>query len=439
MKTAFSVAFVFAGLTPFAVAVESPTPNVVVILVDDLGYADLGSQGSPDVKSPHIDSLAENGVRFTAGYVTSSQCGPSRAGLITGRYQNRFGFESNEFAYDSAIPASVPLISDRFNDLGYTTGYIGKWGVGHPHRRTPPHRGFDESFWNASGNRYFPESPSKHHTQMYRGTEEVDLPEYSTDAFAREAVEFINRHHDKPFFLTVSFVTPHVPMEALPRDLVRFSSDLPLGRRTLLAMMANLDDNTGRILHALREKQLEENTLIFFISDNGGYPLNFSVNDPFSGTKSQMLEGGIRVPYIVQWKGTLPAGKVYDEPVISLDITPTALAAAGANIRPEWKLDGANLLPFLTDQKAGPPHEALFWRFNMWSDKPELDGWAVRKGDWKLVRNGWAQAPLALYNLAKDPAEKNDLLSKMPGKVEQLTALYEAWDAQNAQPGVPPE
>jgi arylsulfatase A-like enzyme len=413
----------------------SRSPNVIVILADDLGYADLGCYVSEDVKTPHIDTLAENGVRCTAGYVTAPQCGPSRAALLTGRYQNRFGFESNEFAYEPGIPMSETLISTRMKELGYVTGYIGKWGVGHPHVKIPPQRGFDESFWNTSGNRYFPESPSQHHTQMFRGAEPVDLTEYSTDAFGREAVDFIHRHHDEPFFLMTAFVTPHVPMEALQKDLVRFSSDLPLGRRTLLAMMANLDDNVGRILEALREKQIEENTLIVFLSDNGGYPGNYSLNDPYSGTKSQMLEGGIRVPFIMQWKGRLPAGTVYEKPVISLDIAPTALAAAGAEIRADWNLDGVNLFPFLSGKNEEAPHESLFWRFNIWSSKPEQDGWAVRQGDWKLVRNGWARTPPALYNLKDDPAEKKNLAAQFPEKVSALRGAWEAWDAENVKPG----
>jgi len=424
-----------AGFASLGGAAMERKPNVIVIFVDDLGYADLGCQGSPDVKTPHIDSLSENGVRCTAGYVTSPQCGPSRAALLTGRYQNRFGFESNEFAYEPGIPASETLISTRMKELGYVTGYIGKWGVGHPHVRIPPQRGFDESLWNTSGNRYFPESPSEHHVQLYRGAKPVELTEYSTDAFGREAVDFINRHHDKPFFLVAAFVTPHVPMEALPKDLVRFSSDLPLGRRTMLAMMANLDDNIGRILEALRKRNLEEDTLIVFLSDNGGYPGNYSLNDPYSGSKSQMLEGGIRIPFIVQWKGRLPAGRVYEEPIISLDILPTAVAAAGAEIKSEWKLDGVNLLPFLSGEGKGIPHEALFWRFNMWSHKPEQDGWAVRQSDWKLVRNGWAQAPVALYNLKDDPAEKKNLAAQFPEKVSELRTAWEAWDADNVAPG----
>jgi len=332
---------------------KSLKPNIIVILADDLGYADLGCQGSLDVKTPHIDKLAENGIRFTSGYVTAPQCGPSRAGLLTGRYQNRFGFESNEFAYDPGIPRSQPLISERFKKLGYVTGYMGKWGVTSKRHSYPAQRGFDESYWNQDGNLYFPDTPSKYNVQVKRGNEPVEQPAYSTDAFGSEAVDFIKRHKQDPFFLFVSFITPHVPMEAKEEDLKRLKASGYTLRDTMLAMVACMDDNVGRILKTLENENIEENTLIFFLSDNGGYPGNASRNDPFRGTKSQMLEGGIREPFLVQWKGRLPAGKVYEEPVISLDILPTAVAAAGAEINQDWKLDGVNLLPFLSGEKRG--------------------------------------------------------------------------------------
>ena len=416
-------------------ATQSRKPNVIVILADDLGYADLGCQGSSDAKTPHIDSLAENGVRCTASYVTAPQCGPSRAAILTGRYQNRFGFESNEFAYKPGLPRSETLISDRMKAAGYATGYIGKWGVTSERHSYPPQRGFDESYWNQDGNLYFPDTPSKHNVRVHRGNDPVEQPAYSTDAFGREAVAFIERHKDEPFFLFVSFITPHVPMEAKPEDMARFpDADDPL-RRTLLAMVACMDDNVGRILHALKKDELEKDTLIVFLSDNGGYPGNASRNDPFSGGKSQMLEGGIREPLILQWKGQLPSGVVYDRPVISLDILPTALAAAGAKVDPAWKLDGVNLLPFLSGEDVGAPHESLFWRFNFPLKSPQRHGWAVRQGDWKLVRNGLERRPPALYNLKDDPAEEHDLSVGYPGRVNSLRALWDQWNVGNQEPG----
>ena len=411
-------------------------PNVIVILADDMGYGDLGCQGTvDDVRTPHIDTLAANGVRFTQGYVTAPQCGPSRAAILSGRYQNRIGFESNEWAYNPGITRTVPLISNYLKDQGYTTGYIGKWGVTSKRHSYPPKRGFDESYWVQDGNIYFPDTPSKYNTQMKRGMDPIDMKEYSTDAFGREAIDFIQRHKEDPFFLFISYITPHEPMEAKEEDLKRFAHIEDELRRTTLAMIACMDDNVGNMLEVLKKEKLEEDTLIFFLSDNGGYPGNGSLNTPYRGTKSQMLEGGIRVPFIMQWKGTLPAKKVYEEPVISLDILPTSLAAAGGEIKPEWKLDGVNLLPFIQGRDKGLPHEALYWRYKAWSKKPEQDGWAIREGDWMLVRNGWAQTKPALYNLADDPQQKNDLSQSQPERFENMLRKWDAWDVKNIQPG----
>ena len=425
---------------PVENAQKADKPNVIVIIADDLGYADLGCHGSPDVKTPYIDQLAENGVRFTSGYVSAPQCGPSRAGLLTGRYQNRFGFESNEFARMPAIPVSQKLISNRFKAEGYVTGYMGKWGVGNLRacgmEYIPPQRGFDESYWNSDGNFQFGAIPSIHDVQVYRDNEEVEQPFYSTDAFGSEAVKFIKRYKEDPFLLFVSFIPPHVPMEAKEEDLLRFKeADFTL-RDTMLAMVACVDDNIGKIMTALREEKLEENTLVFFISDNGGATLtNASHNDPFRGYKADLLEGGIRESFIMQWKGKLPAGTVYNEPVISLDILPTALAAAEAVIRPEWQLDGVNLLPYITGKKQGSPHEALYWRFNIWTHKPDWNRWAIRQGDWVLVHNRVGHSMMGLYNIIKDPGQENNLVRKHPDKTSEMLMKWRAWDALNVEGG----
>lgn len=435
--------WMFTGLAAGVLAVHTVSaqvqtpPNVIVILADDLGYADLGCQGAMDMITPNIDSLATNGVRCTDAYVTAPQCGPSRAGLLTGRYQNRFGFESNEQAHLPGIPLDQPVISERLKAAGYATGMFGKWGVTNYREGHPPQRGFDASYWNHDGNYLTPGKPLEgHDTQMRRGNEKVELKEYSTDAFGREAVQFIHDHADEPFFIYLAAIPPHVPMEAKEEDLTRFPDVEDELRRTMLAMMVCLDDNVGRMLDALRQHDIENDTLIIFLSDNGGYPGNASRNDPFSGTKSQMLEGGIRIPFIAQWKGRLPAGKVYEEPVISLDILPTALAAAGVKVQPEWKLDGVNLLPYWSGQKKEPPHKALFWKFIFPSNKPDINSrWAIRKGDWKLVENGWARTPVALYNLKDDPAEQHNLIDKLPERARELRVDWEKWNAGNRELG----
>jgi arylsulfatase A-like enzyme len=426
----------FLGSGDSSRAEQHQRPNIILILADDLGYADLGCQGSGDVSTPHIDSVAANGVRCTDGYVTAPQCAPARAALITGRYQNRFGFESNEQGYSPGIPVEEKVISERLQEAGYATAVMGKWGVGNRKPLHPPQRGFDHSYWLHDGNLYFPESePGKNHdTRVRRGNQQVEQPAYSTDAFAEEAVKFIERQKGNPYFLYLPFITPHEPMEAKPEDLARFPDVEDPLRKTFLAMMANLDDNVGRILDAVRQSGRENDTLLFFLSDNGGYAGNASRNDPFSGTKSQMLEGGIRVPFIIQWKGVLPAGEVYRQPVSSLDVAATAYAAAGLAVSPEWELDGTDLIPYLTGQKRGSPHEALYWRFNFPLAQPNQHGWAVRQGDWKLVRNGWAQTAPALYDLAADPGETNDLSRAEPEKVRQLKELWERWNKENIGP-----
>ncbi|MBM4093147.1 MAG: sulfatase [Planctomycetes bacterium] len=423
-----------------------PKPNIIVILADDLGYADLGCQGSKDVVSPQIDSIAANGVRCTAGYVSAPQCCPSRAGLMTGRYQNRFGFETNGQNQKGGLPLSERTMADRLKAAGYVTGLVGKWHLGDSETRRPLQRGFDEAFWHPSGGVLFPDKKTGFISNLYRGAEPVQEKMYSTDAFGREAAAFIERHQREPFFLYLAFIPPHWPMEAKPEHLAQFAHIPDLHRRTMLGMMASLDENVGRVLTKLRETKLEENTLIFFLSDNGGptgkprpqpdadfeFGQNTSKNDPCRGVKGDLLEGGIRVPFLVQWRGRIPAGKTYDQPVISLDILPTALAAAGVTPQPDWKLDGADLLPFFTGEKETAPHDTLYWRFRFPSTKPAEHRWAIRQGDWKLVKNG--TEPVSLYNLATDIGETQNLAAGQTDRVAAMRKAYDEWDAQNKEP-----
>jgi arylsulfatase A-like enzyme len=436
-------------------------PNIIILLADDLGYADLGCQGSKEVISPNIDSIAANGVRCTAGYVTAPQCCPSRAGLMTGRYQNRFGFEANPPPSVEAkvgLPVSERTLANRLKAAGYATGMIGKWHLGHLEPLKPYNRGFDETYWHPHGGVLFPNSKTGFIPNLYCGKNPVNEPEYSTDAFGREAVAFIDRHQREPFFLYLAFVPPHWPMQAKPEHLAKFAHIPDLHRRTMLGMMASLDENVGHILAKLRETKLDDNTLIFFLSDNGGptgharpqpdadfeYGRNTSKNDPLRGVKGDLFEGGIRVPFLVQWKGHIPAGKTYGKPVISLDIAPTALALAGVTPQPEWKLDGTNLLPFLTGEDAAAPHDTLFWRFRLPLPpaNPGREGWAMRQGDWKLVKNareslrvsGIGGDSLSLYNLVSDIGETKDLSVEQPERVAAMAAAYKQWDAQNMKP-----
>ena len=432
-------------------ALRSDKPNIVILFADDLGYADLGCQGSKEVKSPHIDSIADNGVRLTSGYVTAPQCCPSRAGLLPGRYQNRFGFEDNNSNKAiGGLPLSEKTIADYLKAAGYTTGMVGKWHLGSDEPYHPYNRGFDETLWHPNGGILFPDKKTGFLRGLMRGPDPVEIAEYSTDAFGREACEFIDRHQRDPFFLFVSFVPPHWPMEAKPEHMALYSHVRDLHRRTLLGMIASLDENVGRILDKLRETDLEEDTLVFFLSDNGGptgaprkrpdapfqYGQNTSRNDPCRGVKGDLLEGGIRVPFLVQWKGRIPAGRVLDDPVISLDIVPTALAVSGIEpqqyVRKRAELDGVNLLPYFTGESNEPPHESLFWRFRFPPRDPTLYRWAIRQGDWKLVKNG--REPLSLYNLAHDVGETNNLATEYPERVDAMRAAWKQWDASNQEP-----
>jgi arylsulfatase A-like enzyme len=257
-----------------------------------------------------------------------------------------------------------------------------------------------------------------------RGLEAIDEKEYLTDAFGREAEAYIDRHKEHPFFLYLTFNAVHTPMEATQKYLDRFSSIADERRRTYAAMTSAMDDAVGRVMGKLRELKLEKDTLVFYVSDNGGPPVNASSNHPLRGYKAQTLEGGIRVPFLVQWKGRLPAGKTYDQPVIQLDILPTALAAAGVPAS-GVQLDGVNLLPYLTGEKQGPPHEALYWRFG-----PQM---AIRQGNWKLVR-AIGSTGLELYDLSADIGESNNLASANPMKLKEQQTAWDRWNAQQADP-----
>jgi arylsulfatase A-like enzyme len=423
-----------AGLGPGAAA----KPNIVIILADDLGYADLGVHGCQDIPTPHIDSIAKSGVRCINGYVTGPYCSPTRAGLLTGRYQQRFGHEFNTGAKSDVqgLPTTEVTLADRLKAAGYRTGLVGKWHLGGAAKFHPRQRGFDAFFGFLGGaHPYFPGKGAP----LYRGTTPVEEQEYLTDAFAREAVAFIDRHKDNPFFLYLAFNAVHTPMHATDKRLQKFAAIPDPMRRTYAAMLSAMDDAIGRVLDRLRAADLEKNTLIVFLSDNGGptmkgTTINAAHNEPLRGSKRTTLEGGVRVPFLVQWKGTLPAGKVYEHPVIQLDVLPTALAAAGVEVRPEWKLDGVNLLPYLAGTSAGKPHETLYWRFG--------SQMAIRQGDWKLVRYDEAvdggrpgqASPARLYHLAKDIGEKDDLAPTHADKVKELQAAWDRWNAQLVKP-----
>jgi arylsulfatase A-like enzyme len=444
-------------------------PNIIVIFTDDHGYADLSCQGSmPDIRTPHIDSLASTGVRMTDGYITAPQCVPSRAGILTGRYQNRFGVEANG---RGPLPLSETTIADRLSAAGYMTGMIGKWhltpnqsdlnflrkydprvrpktGVA-ALRKVPAkiiaryraaRRGFQEYYdgpmttvfanYDLQGNSLDPRGETVQHPGRFR----LDI---QSDA----AVAFIHRNHAQPFFLYLAYFAPHVPLEATEEYLSRFPDEMPVRRRHALAMLSAIDDGVGRILATLKQHGVEDNTLLFFISDNGAplkitkedKPLSIkgaawdgSRNDPLNGEKGMLTEGGIRVPFLVRWKGRLPAGLVYKHPVISLDVAATAVAVAGQPADPQ--LDGVNLIPYLTGEKAGQPHDTLYWRWIAQS--------AIREGKWKYLRGG---AREYLFDLDSDREEKRNLLAKYPQIAQRMAAKLENWSQELSPPGLEKE
>ena len=419
-----------------ASAADTRKPNILFIVGDDMGYADVGFHGCKDIPTPHLDALAASGVRFTSGYVSGPYCSPTRAGLLTGRYQNRFGHEFNPGAPNSGLPLAEKTIADRLKAAGYVTGLVGKWHLGNLPEMQPQKRGFDEFFGFLGGaHSYFASAG------ILRGTEPVKELDYTTDAFGREACAFVEKHKGQPWFLYLAFNAVHTPMHATDDRLAKFPTIADKTRRTYDAMMLAMDDAIGKVRAKLAETGQAENTLVTFISDNGGptmqgVTVNGSVNLPLRGSKRTTLEGGVRVPFIVSWPGKLKPG-VFAQPAIQLDLNATALAAAGVATKPEWKLDGLNLLPFLTGEQTGAPHEALYWRFG--------EQMAVRAGDFKLVRydttaDGVAAgrkagaSPLKLYNLRDDLGETKDLAATQPDKVKELQALWNTWNTANVKP-----
>lgn len=431
----FSIGLLFSLTTLHTSAAEYSRPNILLIVGDDMGYSDLGVQGCKDIPTPHLDALASSGVRFTNGYVSGPYCSPTRAGLLTGRYQTRFGHEFNLSSIDAGLPLSETTIAERLRAASYATGLVGKWHLGNEPQFHPQRRGFDDFFGFLGGaHSYLPvENPP-----ILRGSERVDEQEYLTDAFGREAVAWIDAHRKQPFFLYLAFNAVHTPMQATDDRLQKFASIKDEKRRMYAAMMTAMDDNIGKVMAKLKETGLDKNSLVFFLSDNGGptmagTTINGSINAPLRGSKRTTLEGGIRVPFFVRWPGHLPAGKVFDKPVIQLDVLPTALAAAGVDVAPEWKAEGVNLAPYLNGENTGAPHDTLYWRFGKQM--------AIRQGDWKLIRydpivDGPKGAPVStkLYNLAEDIGEEHDLSAERPEKLAALQAAWNQWDASNIAP-----
>ncbi len=430
---------VSAVALPAGAGTSVKKPNIIVIFTDDHGYADLSCVGmEKDVKTPHLDRMAAEGVRFTDGYVTAPQCCPSRAGILTGRDQNRFGLNANGMG---PLPLSELTIADRLGKAGYVTGMVGKWHLNltenKDKKRYHPHaRGFQETFYG-SRSRYSVTYDLK--GNRFKKLKSLRTKGDRLDRQSDAAVQFIDHHHQRPFFLYLAYFAPHVPLASSKKYLDRFPGEMPERRRYALAMISAVDDGVGRIMARLKQHGIDDNTLVIFLSDNGA-PLKLTMEDlsmqikggawdgskntPLNGEKGMLAEGGIRIPFLARWKGTIPAGQVNDTPVSSLDIAATACAAAG--MKHQNDLDGLDLLPMLAKGKP-LPERTLYWRF--WEQS------AARKGDWKFLKMGNQQS--FLFNLANDPSETKNLIQQHPELAAQLEKSATTWAHDLKPAGLP--
>jgi len=409
-------------------------PNILLILADDLGYADVGFHGSKEIPTPNLDRLAKRSLRCTNGYVSHPFCSPTRAGLMTGRYQQRFGHENNPAWLPEdpnvGLPLSQTMLPQVLKTAGYTTGAIGKWHLGAHPSFHPNKRGFEDYFGIlGGGHNYLPRAKAgvEYSIPLDRNGQPESHTEYLTDVFGREAVSFVERNQSKPWFLYYAFNAPHTPLQATEKYLERMKHITDEKRRTYAAMICAMDEAVGQMLDKLDALKLTENTLIFFFSDNGGPSFaNSSSNAPLHGDKGQVFEGGIRVPFLVSWPAKLPKGKDYDRPVTSLDVFATAAALADAKVPAGVKLDGVNLIPFLTGKNKSAPHEQLFWRMGGGAS------YAMRSGDWKWLKMGNG-AP-QLFNLKEDIGEQNDLANAKPEIAQRMEAAVMNWNKELIPP-----
>lgn len=453
--------------TSLAVFGQNATrPNLIVILTDDMGWADLGIQDvEKDLKTPHLDALAAEGVRCTSGYITSPQCSPSRAAIMTGCFQQRYGIDTIP---DVPLPTEAVTLAERLGPAGYRCGFVGKWHL-EPNptsikwmetnlpgyskgskekpkiplsqilRYGPGQQGFHEFFWGEMT--HYRANFALDGRDLKPEGESVPMPkDFRIDVQTQAAVTFIERNHAKPFYLHVGYYGPHTPLEATEKYLARFPGPMPERRRYALSMIAAIDDGVGEIMQKLRAHGLDKNTLIMFTSDNGA-PLKIhktdspikgdpggwdgSLNTPWVGEKGMLSEGGIRVPMIYSWPGTLPAGKIYSKPVSSLDFAATANALAGLPATPS--LDGVNLMPYLSGKNTAAPHETLCWRF--WNQA------AIREGDWKYLSAG--KDSEFLFNLGSDAHENKNQIASDPQRASEMRKKLQQWTEQFIPPGIP--
>ncbi len=429
-----AIALALSVLAPRPLVAGSALPNILLIVSDDAGYHDFSMQGSTNFPTPRIDALAASGVRFTSGYVCGAVCSPTRASIMTGRYQQRFGNESNPPSPSTrGLPTNEVTFASLLQSAGYVTGCVGKWHLGELAQFQPTARGFD-SFYGFLGaaRSYFPiASPRSYEVISSNG---VTLAEsgYTTDRFGQAATNFIQKHAAEPWFLYLCFNAVHSPLDADPARINRLTnySYASTNRLKQAAVTLALDDNVGLVLDKLEALNLSSNTLVFFVNDNGGDPDWPSDNSPLRDAKTSLYEGGVRVPYLLRWPGHVPGGQVLPNPVITLDLLPTALAAAGASVPTNRPLDGLNLLPLVSGQTNALPRDTLFWR----TKGRTLGQSAVRKGDWKLHMTD-DTGLVQLFQLNPDgTGEYADLATNNPAKMLELMAAFAQWEAKTVEP-----
>ena len=418
-------------------------PNVIVIISDDQGYADVGFHGSNEIFTPNIDRIAKNGVVFSEGYVSYAVCSPSRAGLITGRYQNRFGYSRNILLAPNdslmGLPLSEQTLPDVLNNVDYKTKAIGKWHLGAHKSLVPEKRGFDEFFgFLIGGHRYFPEDLTLNDltearrqmdgyiTKIYDNGKRINTKKYLTEELSDNAVKFIEDNSDNPFFLYLSYNAPHTPLQATTKDLERNKHIDIEKRQTYAAMVSSMDDGIGLILDKLEQKNIFENTIVFFFSDNGGVEwYNFSDNGPLRGIKGDFFEGGIRVPFAMQWPNKIEPGTIYDKPIIALDIFATVASAAKAEKYIKNEIDGVNLIPYLSGNKSGFPHEYLYWK------NPDKDIDVIRDDRYKYLR---IKNDEYIFDLKNDISEESNIIDLSKPIYDRLKSQFKLWEKDMIDP-----
>lgn len=443
--TVINLAFamlILVGQTAIGSDVEKP--NIIVFMADDMGYADTGFTGATDIKTPNLDQLAASGVTFSSGYVTHPYCGPSRAGLLSGRYQHRFGFETNP-AYDPSNPyvgidPDEVLFPQRLKKAGYRTGVIGKWHLGAAPPFHPLNRGFDYFYgFLGGGHDYFRIDLTKPVKEGYlqsleRNGRPAEFEGYLTTALSEDAAEFVRATNEgEPFFLYVAYNAPHSPLQAPKEAIERYSHIQERKRRLYAAMVDAMDAGIGKVIAAVEEKGIRENTLVFFLSDNGGPQANEnnpgkwngSSNAPFRGGKGNLYDGGVHVPFIASWPGRITAGSVYESPVISLDIAATAVACAGISAEQTADLEGVDLIPLLSGEQQSAPHEFLFWRENGGSR------WSILTSDFHKHVQDKANKSAELFHLVDDKSEQKDLTNSSPEMASSLLDQWNDWNQSN--------